>query len=280
MSEPVVRAIHALEKAIGRMNKEQTKAMADMNAPLSRLPEISETQTRQTIEAVYDGVKAQVLVAIAQQRGLLGARESQISEELEEVDRLRRSAEAQTQAMQDKMLPQLEEISENARQMVEQLDRPVMDLGRRVFTESVFLPYTEKVVPHWRLQVGVGIGSQQMRKMTFERGYKRIERRVEDYLQEVEELQATAEDLAYDLDLPELMKIPLCVVSYEEGGKGQAVIYVAPALDSNKKTVVSALPWLGPMIKTKFTNLKNKIMGQMQELKGIPNWANPRTNKE
>ena len=266
MSEQVVQAINSLQKSLGRINEEQTRALIKILAPLSQLPQIAETQARESVEAAYDVVRAQVLIAIAQQKGQLGARESQINEELREVERLRKAAEKRAEVLRENLKRQLEEISVNTAQLVEQMDRPVMDLGRRVFTEAVFLPYTEHVIPHWSLQVGVGIGSQEVRRLTLEHGYNEIRTRVEQYLTEVEELQAITNRLSSHKELPADLSVPICLVTYEEEGMEREHVYLAPAVGTEGEIVHSPLVWLHNMIKDNINKFRGHLLSQMREI--------------
>jgi hypothetical protein len=265
MSEPVVKAIGTLQTTLGRLQEQQTKVLLDSMAPLKNLPQITETQTRQLLEAAYDGVRAQVLVAIAQQSGQLGAKESQINEELQEIKELQEAAEERAHALSDSMHRQLDEISETTRELVDQMDKPVLDLGRKVFSESVFLPYTEQVVPHWRLQVAVGQGSREVRRLSFNQGYKGVVSRVNHYLSEVDKLQDLARDLRVDQDLPDEIGIPICIVQYRDEEALKDKIYIAPKL-VNENKVTSSLHWFVAKIKGSLGVMKGQLSSHMREI--------------
>lgn len=262
--EQVVKALNKLMETLEKGLREQTKKLFDALAPLKKLPELIQSQMTTMVQGFSDTVKSHVLVAIAQQKGVIGAKEHQIKEELGIINQIRDRCEKSISRIRERNQSTIEKIRKSAADTVTQMDGPVFDLAERYFTESVFKPYSEHVVPDWQLLANAGEGSGNCRNIIFETNLREVIDRLENYIAELEDLQKRASELAHPGDIPDDMVVPVCLVEYGDETQTERQFWFAPVRNASAEDQVSSgLIWL----EDEVTDLPDTFTESMQTVR-------------
>lgn len=263
--QQVVRAIGELTKALTKIIREQAKMIFDALAPVKKLPELIGLQTKTLQEGIYDSVQAQILIAIAQQKGRVASLENRIKEELaqvEKIEALTRKKVEDVRATTEKPILQLDR---DVQTTVHELDGPVLDLGQVTYPEVVHQPYAWEIAPRWQLSAQLGEASMQRRGRILEQDLGGIVQRVKAYRNDCERLKKQAKDLVYDGRLPDRLHLPLCAVLYEEKGKLCSRLVVAPGFDRANARLKPLYDWLQQVFTLSSQTKERQIASLMQD---------------
>lgn len=241
--ENIVKALGEQIQAIGRSIQKQSELLFDALAPLKKLPELLQIQTKAVQESMSDNIRAQILVAIANQKGTLASKDIQIKEELQQVSRIEGKLKKTVDKIHQEKRGYLAKIAQETESSVDQLDAPVLNLTRRVFMSAIHLPMAEAIIPNMQLATGVGIGSSECRRLVFDKINQDVVNGLNFYRELVRDARQKAAELAHrDVELPEEFDVPLLAVEYEENGQVKRKIFAGPTVTPEGE-ISEQIPW-------------------------------------
>ena len=265
MSQPVVNAIERALNASLRAVREQTTTLNSTLAPVAKLPEMLGKQNEQLLQGIYDSMRAQVTLAIAEHRGQLAGKEERIREELRLIDEMRADAEERAGKLLAEAKQKVADALVELQRMVESIDGPVIELGRGVFPAAVQDRLANSVLPNWQLTNEAGSDSVVHRAQAFVTELTDLAERIERYRDDCRALRERAQRLACDGDAPPDTYVPVVGIEYERDGHVQIEFIIAPEHHPRGSSLTAGLPWLQDKLDTTFTANEDTLFDQMEE---------------
>jgi len=242
--EKIIQALNEQLKTLVKGMQKQSEMLFDALAPIKKLPELIQIQTKAVQNALSDNIRAQVLIAIANQKGTLASKDIQIQEELQQVNRIEEKLKRTVSKIHDEKRGYLRKIDQETNSSVDLLDAPVMNLTRKFFMSAIHLPMAEQVIPTLQLANGVGLGSRECRKLAFDKAFQKIRYGLGFYKELLAEARERAAALAH-LEVKESLEIkaPVIAVEYEIDGQLQRQFFFAPTAN-NEGDLIGRAAWM------------------------------------
>ena len=260
-----LRAIQASSEETRRTLAAIQEQLIEMLGPVQELPALVKSQSESIRHGFDDSVRFSLLSAIAQQRGQIGAHESQVEEEQHQLGSIRERLEATRAELQEKSSAELEKIDKRVIRTIDQLDGPVLDLGREFFENTVYRPQEEHIKPFWQLVPALGEGSSQGRAESLARKVRALQERIHAFRQETDSLRSKTDGFRYAEALPSAVTIPVCVVEYREGDSVRLDVIVAPE-EAETGGLKSGFDWSYETIEMGIRRAWQQIAGQFKSL--------------
>ena len=243
MSEQTVKAINRLDSSLSSMMKEQNKSLQSSIAPLKELPSMMQSQTESFVNSMSDNIRAQILVAMAQEKGKLSGSEQLVKEELSEIDQITLALEKKIHRIKNEKAQMLHEIEADAYKTIESFDASIFNLTRKTFRENIHLQMQNRIAPTFKMNKAIGSSSAENRTNWFNKIHSELDNGLNNYAKLLDESSEKASSLAYKTDDLKDTNVPIICIEYEEDGKRIEELIIAPQLNAQQETV-SQLDWL------------------------------------
>jgi len=249
MSEQTVKAINRLDSSLSSMMKEQNKSLQNTISPLKELPSMMQSQTQSFVNSMSDNIRAQILVAMAQEKGKLSGSEKLVTEELSEIDRITIALEKKISRIKNEKAQMLHEIESDTYKTIESFDAPVFNLTRKTFRENIHVPIQNSIAPTFNINRAIGSSSAENRTNWFKKIHTELDKGLKNYAKLLDESSEKASSLAYKTGNLQDTNIPIICIEYEENGEQKQEFIIAPKLNEEHETV-SQLGWLKDKIES------------------------------
>ncbi len=192
-------------------------------------------------------------------------------DELELVRQLRDRIPQKAEKIREDNRKRLNQVEKNAKAAVEELDKPVLDLGGNLASDFSFLPYAKDIVPNWQLLTGISAGSKECRQLAFDNDLVELQRIVQNFMEDIKHLRDKAPNLAHSGEFPREILVPVCAIDYVEGQDVVTKVFVAPQMDP-EKGLQTATPWLQDLVAEGIEKSFDVFLKQLRELP-IPDFS-------
>ncbi|MEX0321480.1 MAG: hypothetical protein AB3N63_04935 [Puniceicoccaceae bacterium] len=226
--EQVVNAINRAASDIMSAVRSGFSNLQSAIEPIRQLPSLIHAQIESTTRGFHDSIRAQILIAIAQEKGRIGAQEQQIKEELIDVDEVRHKLNRDVQALEDDTRKSINEIERSAVDQVMELDGVVIGLQNYAYKDAIGDPVASEIAPFWTLSTALGKGSAASRGILFNNETARLADQADSIIQQCAEIEDKARGFQNEGILPEDIEVPFLIVEYEEAGSAKKELYVMP----------------------------------------------------
>ena len=239
MSESLIRVIENCKNTVVGTIQQQMQQLISVLSPLAKLPQLVDTAIKNMMSGFGDNIRAQMLIAIAEQRGKVGSHENQIREELQQVEKVRERISQRAEEVEYESVKELDKLDKSCAHSVNQLDGPVLDLARKVFPQNIGGPLSDTIVPFWSLLTGLGKGSAASRSTALEDNISDFNSRLTDLKKEMSAIRAKTESYRHSRKCEDI-EIPYLVFEVEHAGKTEQKIILCPTEESGQ--ITSAIP--------------------------------------
>lgn len=257
--EQVVEALRRVVRVISEGFEKQTSVLIKYLEPIRDLPRIIGEVRKDMVRGFSDVAKAQVMVAIAEQKGRYDARQELMQLEQEQISALAARLEEERERIHESAEKDASDVDADLHTHIEQMDGPLLDLGRELFPVLVHRPYSTDLVPGWQLLSSVRRGTAIGRNLILEHDLQRFECHVERYEEHCRTLREQADVLSCPsesvADTDVLIPVLFVEKQQREGSTKDVDIIVAPEVDGEGH-LKSALPSFQKRIEE---NLRKKV---------------------
>lgn len=248
LGDSVIRAIEAESVAQQETIRAIGQQVISALAPVTELPQLVNDQTKRLYDGMADTTRMQILVALAEQNGVVGANESRIRDEMEMVSRIRARLEERVRELREKSVEELARVDTAVRQHVEKLDGPVLALGRGVFRQAIFQPLIEKIAPFWGLLGDLGKRSASRRTDLFAVQAAALLDRLANWDRQADELRRKTAAFRHSPVSRDSHRVPVLLATYETDGRDHRVMWIAP-IAADGGGLSDGLTWLSAEVK-------------------------------
>lgn len=235
--EQVVEALRRVIRAMNEGFEKQTSILIGYLEPIRDLPRIIGEVRKDMIRGLSDVAKAQVMVAIAEQKGKHDARQELIQLEQEQLAALAVRLEEEQERIQESAEKKASRVDADLHASIEEMDGPLLDLGREFFPALIFGPYATDLVPGWQLLASVRHGTTIGRNLILGHDLEQLKQRVERYeehcrtLREQVQTLASQRENAADAEL--LIPVLLVETRRRERSESHVDVFIAPDTNSS-----------------------------------------------
>lgn len=272
MSEQTVGAIKNLNSSLTEVARAQTKELIKTLAPVKELPSLVETQTKSLLDSMSDNTSAQILIAIAQEKGKLSGGEKLVEEELMQIDRISSELDKKMHSIKQEKSKMMQDIEKDVYNSIDAMDASILNLTRKNFYQSVHLPMQKNVLPSYEENVRVASHSTSNRESWFKGLHEQLSQKLNNYASLLDESSEKASSLAYESKkLEETIAVPIVLVEEQEDETTNKQLFIAPDISSDG-TISSQIPWLEEKLEDKELFMANAFR-QTIELDALDAYA-------